>query len=54
MKEELLLAMSELKESFNKIHKAIEWEELEELYPQASQVFKEIEEIEKLIKQAYN
>ena len=51
---DILVAIARLRESFEKLHKNIEWEGLEELYPQVSQVFREIEEIEKLIKQAHN
>lgn len=50
MKEELLIAISELRTDFNEMHTNIEWEEFEELYPQASQIFRNIEHIEYLIK----
>ena len=51
MKEKLSLAISELRADFNEVHNDLEWGGLEDTYPKASQVYRDIEQIEELIKQ---
>jgi len=49
LKKQLQEKLSGLRYSFNEVNSALEWSGLEETYPLASRVFREIEELEKLI-----